>query len=127
MRAIAPRAERRAESAAPPSAASLPRRRIGRRAGAARGQRGVAAPGVDRPELALRRRDAAAGKGRAEDEIGAVCAAPERRMPESAVRRCADEAAAQSFEDFVKRYEKQAWRLIEALLKRCNATPQQCA
>ena len=39
----------------------------------------------------------------------------------------ADEAAAQSFEDFVKRYEKQAWRLIEALLERCNAAPQQCA
>ena len=39
----------------------------------------------------------------------------------------ADEAAAQSFEDFVKRNEQQAWRLIEALLKRCNATPQQCA
>ena len=39
----------------------------------------------------------------------------------------ADEAAAQSFEDFVKRYEKQAWRLIEALLQRCNETPQRCA
>ena len=39
----------------------------------------------------------------------------------------ADEAAAQSFEDFVKRYEQQAWRLIEALLKRCGDTPQQCA
>ena len=36
----------------------------------------------------------------------------------------ADEAAAQSFEDFVKRYEQQAWRLIEALLQRCNKTPQ---
>ena len=39
----------------------------------------------------------------------------------------ADEKAAQSFEDFVKRYEQQAWRLIEALLKRCNATPQRCS
>ena len=38
----------------------------------------------------------------------------------------ADEAAAQSFEDFVKRYEQQAWRLIEALLQRCGDTPQQC-
>ena len=38
----------------------------------------------------------------------------------------ADEAAAQSFEDFVKRYEQQAWRLIEALLQRCNSTPPQC-
>ena len=37
----------------------------------------------------------------------------------------ADEAAAQSFEDFVKRYESQAWRLIEALLQRCNSTPPQ--
>ena len=35
----------------------------------------------------------------------------------------ADEAAAQSFEDFVKRYEEKAWRLIEALLQRCNDTP----
>ena len=32
----------------------------------------------------------------------------------------ADETAAQSFEDFVKRYEQQAWRLIEALLQRCK-------
>ena len=39
----------------------------------------------------------------------------------------ADEAAAQNFEDFVKRYEQQAWRLIEALLQRCNTTPQRCA
>ena len=39
----------------------------------------------------------------------------------------ADETAAQSFEDFVKRYEQQAWRLIEALLKRCGDAPQQCA
>jgi len=39
----------------------------------------------------------------------------------------ADEAAAQSFENFVKRYEQQAWRLIEALLQRCNNTPPQCA
>ena len=38
----------------------------------------------------------------------------------------ADEAAAESFEDFVKRYEQQAWRLIEALLQRCNDTPQRC-
>ena len=38
----------------------------------------------------------------------------------------ADEGAAQSFEDFVKRYEQQAWRLIEALLKRCKGTPQRC-
>ena len=36
----------------------------------------------------------------------------------------ADEAAAESFEDFVKRYEQQAWRLIEALLQRCNPRPQ---
>ena len=39
----------------------------------------------------------------------------------------ADAAAAQSFEDFVKRYEQQAWRLIEALLQRCNDAPQRCA
>ena len=39
----------------------------------------------------------------------------------------ADETAAQSFEDFVKRYEQKAWRLIEALLQRCNNTPPQCA
>ena len=39
----------------------------------------------------------------------------------------ADEKAAQSFEDFVKRYENQAWRLIEALLKSCGDAPQQCA
>ena len=39
----------------------------------------------------------------------------------------ADETAAQSFEDFVKRYEQEAWRLIEALLQRCDATPQRCA
>ena len=39
----------------------------------------------------------------------------------------ADEAAAQSFEDFVKRYEQEAWRLIEALLQRYNNTPPQCA
>ena len=38
----------------------------------------------------------------------------------------ADEAAAQSFEDFVKRYEEQAWRLIEALLQRCKTTPKLC-
>ena len=38
----------------------------------------------------------------------------------------ADEAAAQSFEDFVKRYEQQAWRLIEALLQRCHNTPERC-
>ncbi len=39
----------------------------------------------------------------------------------------ADETAAQSFKDFVKRYEQQAWRLIEALLQRCNEAPQRCA
>ena len=39
----------------------------------------------------------------------------------------ADETAAQSFEDFVKRYEQQAWRLIEALLKRCEDAPRLCA
>ena len=39
----------------------------------------------------------------------------------------ADAAAAQSFEDFLKRYEQQAWRLIEALLQRCNDAPQRCA
>ena len=39
----------------------------------------------------------------------------------------ADETAAQSFEDFVKRYEQQAWRLIEALLQRCKDAPRQCA
>ena len=39
----------------------------------------------------------------------------------------ADEAAAQSFEDCVKRYEEKSWRLIEALLQRCNDTPQRCA
>ncbi|WP_392346387.1 5'-methylthioadenosine/adenosylhomocysteine nucleosidase [Parasynechococcus sp.] len=39
----------------------------------------------------------------------------------------ADEAAAQSFEDFVKRYEQQAWRLIQALLQRCNEAPEECA
>ena len=39
----------------------------------------------------------------------------------------ADEAAAQSFEDFVKRYEQPAWRLIEALLQRCNDAPRECA
>ena len=39
----------------------------------------------------------------------------------------ADAAAAQSFEDFVKLYEQQAWRLIEALLQRCNNTPRNCA
>ena len=38
----------------------------------------------------------------------------------------ADAAAAQSFESFVKDYEKQAWRLIEALLQRCGDSPQQC-
>ena len=38
----------------------------------------------------------------------------------------ADEAAAQSFEDFVKHYEQKAWRLIEALLQRCHDTPQRC-
>ena len=38
----------------------------------------------------------------------------------------ADETAAQSFEDFVKRYEQQAWRLIEALLQRCSNAPQRC-
>ena len=36
----------------------------------------------------------------------------------------ADETAAQSFEDFVKRYEQKAWQLIEALLQRCNKAPQ---
>jgi len=39
----------------------------------------------------------------------------------------ADAAAAQSFEDFLKLYEKQAWRLIEALLQRCNNAPRHCA
>ena len=39
----------------------------------------------------------------------------------------ADETAAQSFTDFVKCYEQQAWRLIEALLQRCNDAPQQYA
>ena len=39
----------------------------------------------------------------------------------------ADETAAQSFEDFVKRYEQQAWRLIEALLQRCNDAPRRRA
>ena len=39
----------------------------------------------------------------------------------------ADAAAAHSFEDFLKRYEQQAWRLIEALLQRCNDAPQRCA
>ena len=39
----------------------------------------------------------------------------------------ADEAAAENFEDFVKRYEQKAWRLIEALLQRSNNTPPQCA
>ena len=38
----------------------------------------------------------------------------------------ADETAAQSFEDFVRRYEQQAWRLIEALLQRCKTTPKMC-
>ena len=33
----------------------------------------------------------------------------------------ADEAAAQSFSDFVKVYEHRAWSLIEALLKRLSA------
>ena len=37
----------------------------------------------------------------------------------------ADETAAQNFENFVKRYEQQAWRLIEALLKRHEKTPLQ--
>ena len=32
----------------------------------------------------------------------------------------ADESAAQSFTDFVQVYEQQAWRLIEALLRRLN-------
>ena len=36
----------------------------------------------------------------------------------------ADETAAQSFEDFVKRYAKKAWQLIEALLRRCSEAPQ---
>ena len=31
--------------------------------------------------------------------------------------------AAHSFEDFLKRYEQQAWRLIEALLQRCDDAP----
>ena len=39
----------------------------------------------------------------------------------------ADETAAQSFEDFVKRYEQQAWRLIESLLQRCKDAPRRCA
>ena len=39
----------------------------------------------------------------------------------------ADETAAQSFEDFVRRYEQQAWRLIEALLQRCKDAPRRCA
>ena len=39
----------------------------------------------------------------------------------------ADETAAQSFEDFVKGYEQQSWRLIEALLQHCNEAPQVCA
>ncbi|MEC7248791.1 MAG: 5'-methylthioadenosine/adenosylhomocysteine nucleosidase [Cyanobacteriota bacterium] len=39
----------------------------------------------------------------------------------------ADEAAAQSFEDFLQRYEQQAWRLIEALVQRCNVAPRRCA
>ena len=38
----------------------------------------------------------------------------------------ADAAAAQSFKSFVKGYEKQAWRLIKALLQRCGDSPQQC-
>ena len=33
----------------------------------------------------------------------------------------ADEAAAQSFSDFVQVYEHRAWSLIEALLKRLSA------
>ena len=36
----------------------------------------------------------------------------------------ADETAAQSFEDFVKRYAQKAWLLIEALLRRCSEAPQ---
>ena len=36
----------------------------------------------------------------------------------------ANEMAAQSFEDFIKRYEQKAWQLIEALLQRCNEAPQ---
>ena len=39
----------------------------------------------------------------------------------------ADETAAQSFEDFVKHYEQQSWRLIEALLQHCTDAPQVCA
>ena len=39
----------------------------------------------------------------------------------------ADETAAQSFEDFVKRYEQQAWRLIESLLQRYKDAPRRCA
>ena len=38
----------------------------------------------------------------------------------------ADEAAAENFEDFVKRHEKKAWRPIEALLQRCKTTPKMC-
>ena len=38
----------------------------------------------------------------------------------------ADETAAENFEDFVKRYEQQAWRLSEALLQRCKTTPKMC-
>ena len=39
----------------------------------------------------------------------------------------ADEAAAESFEEFVKHYEQQAWHLIEALLQRTKETPGRCA
>ena len=53
---------------------------------------------------------------------------PSRRWPSTSPGWCcddgADETAAQSFEDFVKRYEQQAWRLIECC---SNDTPQQCA
>ena len=38
----------------------------------------------------------------------------------------ADESAAESFENFIKRYEQQAWRLIEALLRRSGDSPRQC-
>ena len=69
-------------------------------------------------------RDALPGLKAVEREGGAVAQVAEQEgIPWLLIRVIsdgADESAAQSFTDFVQVYEQQAWRLIEALLRRLN-------
>ena len=101
--------------------------------GFARPSSGLIATGdrfIDDPAVLQELRDALPNLIAVEMEGAAIAqVAEQERIPWLVLRVIsdgADEEAAQSFEDFVKCYEQQAWRLIEALLQRCNDAPQEC-